>query len=324
MQSTKGQRGVALVLVLMIVALVSVIATQMGSRLQLQAKRAGNLKDSNQAYWYAMSAEQYAQKALAEQMKNANGVINLNQPWAASDIQFPLENGGIEAKLTDMQSCFNVNALQTSSNSRPLADAFKRLLQSEEFEIPSYEVDVFRDSVLDWLDEDDNLSPYGAEDSDYEAMQPPYLPANGLMSSISELRMVNGANPKWLSKVLPLLCVIPGHTELKININTLDESAAPLLHALLGSSISLQNVKDILSSRRPEGFESKEDFLNMPEITNLNLDDDQKAWFDVTTGYFLLQTRSRYNNASFAMSSLLKVGNDHQASVIRREFGGFQ
>ncbi|GGO71700.1 type II secretion system minor pseudopilin GspK [Bowmanella pacifica] len=318
------QRGVALVLVLMIVALVSVLATQMGSRLQLQAKRAGNIKDSNQAYWNAMGAEQYAIKAVGEQMQNANGVINLNQPWAASDIQFPLEGGSIEAKLTDMQSCFNVNALQSSNNKRPLADAFKRLLQSDEFDIPSYEVDVFSDSVLDWLDEDDNLSPFGAEDSDYEAMQPPYLPANGLMIDISELRMVNGANPKWLNKVLPMLCVIPGSMELKINVNTLDESRAPLLHALLGNNISLQDVKGIISSRKPAGFERVEDFLSMPEITNLNLQDEQKDWFNITTGYFLLQTRSRYNNASFAMSSLLKVGNSNEASVIRRQFGGFQ
>ncbi|MBN7819165.1 type II secretion system minor pseudopilin GspK [Bowmanella yangjiangensis] len=318
------QQGVALVLVLMIVALVSVLATQMGSRLQLQAKRAGNIKDSNQAYWNAIGAEQYAIKAISEQMQNANGVINLNQPWAASDIQFPLEGGSIEAKLSDMQSCFNINALQSSNNKRPLAEAFKRLLQSEEFEIPSYDVDVFSDSVLDWLDEDGNLSPFGAEDSDYEAMQPPYLPANGLMSDISELRMVNGANPKWLNKVLPMLCVIPGSMELKVNVNTLDESKAPLLHALLGNNISLQDAKGIISSRKPTGFERIEDFLNLPEITNLNMEDEQKAWFNVSTGYFLLHTRSRYNNASFTMSSLLKIGNSNEASVIRRQFGGFQ
>ncbi len=155
-------------------------------------------------------------------------------------------------------------------------------------------------------------------------MQPPYLPANGLMSDISELRMVNGANPKWLNKVLPMLCVIPGSMELKVNVNTLDESKAPLLHALLGNNISLQDAKGIISSRKPTGFERIEDFLNLPEITNLNMEDEQKAWFNVSTGYFLLQTRSRYNNASFTMSSLLKIGNSNEASVIRRQFGGFQ
>jgi general secretion pathway protein K len=43
------QRGVALMIVLMVVALVAVLAVDMGSRLQLQIQRTMNLKDSNQA-----------------------------------------------------------------------------------------------------------------------------------------------------------------------------------------------------------------------------------------------------------------------------------
>lgn len=76
------QRGVALIIVLLIVALVSVLATQMGSRLQLQVKRASNIKDNNQAYWYAMGAEQYAQKSIKFLLENSDGVINLNQQWS--------------------------------------------------------------------------------------------------------------------------------------------------------------------------------------------------------------------------------------------------
>ena len=44
------QQGVALIIVLLIVAIVSVLATEMGSRLQLQIKRASNIKENNQAY----------------------------------------------------------------------------------------------------------------------------------------------------------------------------------------------------------------------------------------------------------------------------------
>ena len=54
MRSMHKQRGVALIIVFMIVALVVIIATDMGSRLQIQVKRASNIKDNNQAYWYAM------------------------------------------------------------------------------------------------------------------------------------------------------------------------------------------------------------------------------------------------------------------------------
>ncbi|GAB3014267.1 type II secretion system minor pseudopilin GspK [Bowmanella dokdonensis] len=324
-------RGVALILVLLILAMVSVIATEMGSRLQLQARRAGNIKDNNQAYWYAMGAEQFALKSIAELLESANGVIHLNQPWAAADIQFPLEGGGLQARITDMQSCFNLNALQAAPQNKTgtptansLAEAFKRLLQTDGLEISSYDADVFRDSVIDWLDQDSQISAFGAEDSDYEAKLPPYLPANNLMAAESELRMVHGAAPQWLDKLLPLVCVLPGNNSLKININTLTDELAPVLHALLGNGISLQDVKGIIASRKPEGFKDTNEFFSLPEITALNLTDDQKGWFDVTSQYFLLQTRTRYNNASFSMSSLLVVDQGSTPVVVRREFGGFK
>ena len=110
------QRGVALIIVLLIVALVSVLATQMGSRLQLQVKRASNIKDNNQAYWYAMGAEQYAQKSIKFLLENSDGVINLNQQWSEPFV-YPLEGGGIQAQLLDMQSCFNINSLQGGDQS---------------------------------------------------------------------------------------------------------------------------------------------------------------------------------------------------------------
>ena len=64
LKNQRKQQGVALIIVLLIVAIVSVLATEMGSRLQLQIKRASNIKENNQAYWYAMGAEQYAQKSI--------------------------------------------------------------------------------------------------------------------------------------------------------------------------------------------------------------------------------------------------------------------
>ena len=77
--SMQKQSGVALLVVLLVVALVSIIATEMGGRLQLQVKRAANIKDSNQAYWYAMGAEEYAQIAINRLAEEADGVIHKNR-----------------------------------------------------------------------------------------------------------------------------------------------------------------------------------------------------------------------------------------------------
>ena len=109
------QQGVALIIVLLIVAIVSVLATEMGGRLQLQIKRASNIKDNNQAYWYAMGAEQYARKSIQKLMEEDGEVIHLEQPWNQEFI-YPIEGGGIQAQLIDMQSCFNLNALKVDTS----------------------------------------------------------------------------------------------------------------------------------------------------------------------------------------------------------------
>lgn len=324
MQGTSAakQGGVALIIVLMVVALVSILATEMGSRLQLQVKRAANIKDNNQAYWYAMGAEEFARKSIQELIKDNGEVINLNQPWA-QEFTYPLAGGGIQAKLEDLQSCFNINTLGKAKadgegNSEELV-AFRALLDKVELDIADFSADTLRDSVADWLDADSNLREYGAEDNDYESLAHPYVAANTLMSNKSELRLVNGVEQAWLKDLLPLLCVLP-ETELSININTLDDDKSALLAALTG--LNKQDAGSLIRNRNSDGYKNAIDFLAQPEFAQVTLSDTQKAWFTVTTKYFILHTKTRYNNATFVMDSLFHIGQNNQVKVIMREFGG--
>ena len=360
---TKKQRGVALIIVLMIVALVSVLATQMGARLQLNVARASNIKDNNQAYWYAMGAEQFARKSIVALMERNKEVLSLENNWSET-FAFPLEGGGIEAQLTDLQSCFNLNgvgAVQGNNNSAnnnnsnnangnntnasapngntantsankgspngnsagngvsEEALAFERLVNLAVPDLDNYTAEVARDSLIDWLDADENMSLNGAEDADYAALPNPYLAANTSMMSKTELRLVNGVQPQWLSQLLPFICVVPGMNELKINVNTVTEDNAVVLAALTGADIN--DIQSVINSRPPEGFPDVPSFMADPRINNLQLSATQQKWLDVKSEYFILHTKTHYNNASFMMSSVFKFEND-KVVVIRREFGG--
>ncbi|MFT4993146.1 MAG: general secretion pathway protein K [Paraglaciecola sp.] len=327
------QRGVALIIVLLIVAIVSVLATEMGSRLQLQVKRAANIKENNQAYWYAMGAEQYARKSINLLIEKSNGVIHLNQPWS-EEFVYPITGGGIQAQLFDMHACFNLNALRVSepqndsgnngsgipSQPEPVM-AFYELLAKAEIEIPSFEAETLRDSLADWMDEDDYIQGLGAEDRDYESKRFPYLAANNLMAHKSELRMVNGVNLAWLSKLMPLVCAIPNDSGLKINVNTLSEKGAAILAAATG--LDLAKAKSLLASRPEDGWQKPEDFLAEKDVTALaTLSDERKTWFDVTSNHFILHTRTKYNNATFSMATVFSVDTKNNVTVLRREFGG--
>lgn len=331
-QFKRKQRGVALIIVLLIVAIVSVLATEMGGRLQLQIKRASNIKENNQAYWNAMGAEQFARKSIKQLIDEDGDVIHLEQPWN-QEFVYPIEGGGIQAQLVDMQSCFNLNALRepeagsagTIVGSNPLLPerilAFKRLLERIEPAIPSYNIDTLVDSLVDWLDDDDKLSDFGAEDSQYESLQFPYMAANNYMLHKSELRLINGVEVLWLRELLKLVCVIPNDSLFIINVNTVTEENAAVIAAATG--LPLSDAKSVLANRGSEGFKTTEDFLNDPSIQALTLTTEQKKWFDVKTEHFILHTKTKYNDATFAMQTLFKVDSNKNVIVIRREFSGF-
>jgi general secretion pathway protein K len=326
-QRQRKQQGVALIIVLLIVAIVSVLATEMGGRLQLQIKRASNIKENNQAYWYAMGAEQYARKSIQQLMEEDGDVIHLEQPWN-QEFVYPIEGGGIQAQLVDMQSCFNLNALKEpavvaggASLLPERIDAFERLLEKVEPGIPSYNRELVRDSLADWLDEDDSPQGIGAEDSEYESRQFPYITANNYMVHKSELRLINGVEVSWLKELLKLVCVLPNDNLFSINVNTVSEENAAVIAA--ATRLSLSDAKSILSSRAPEGFETKGEFLALPSIQALNMNAEQQNWFDVKTYHFILHTKTKYNDATFAMQTLFKVDSSNNVSIIRRDFSGF-
>ena len=325
------QQGVALIIVLLIVAIVSVLATEMGSRLQLQIKRASNIKENNQAYWYAMGAEQYARKSIKQLMNEDGDVIHLEQPWN-QEFVYPIEGGGIQAQLVDMQSCFNLNALRVpkiGSKGTPEGNsslpkrmlAFKRLLDEVEPAIPSYNIDVLLNSLVDWLDEDDNISDLGAEDSEYESLQFPYVAANNYMVHNSELRLINGIEVPWLRELLKLVCVLPNDSLFVINVNTVSEKNVAVIAAATG--LSLSDAKSVLRNRASDGYQTTAEFLSQPSIQAIGLNADEKKWFDVKTEHFILHTKTKYNDATFAMKTLFKVDSSKNVSVIRREFSGF-
>jgi general secretion pathway protein K len=116
------QRGVALIVVLLIVAIVAIVATKITSRNQISVRRTINLAQYDQAFWYAISAEEIAKKVLKQDLEDSD-TVHMQQYWAQADVIFPAENGEIAGKISDMQSCFNLNALsqttKTVENGQP-------------------------------------------------------------------------------------------------------------------------------------------------------------------------------------------------------------
>ena len=356
------QRGVALVSVLFVVALTAIVAVEMTERLQLQIHRTTNLTGSRQAYWYAVGAEHYVKQQLKRINEDANkrsNTIHSGQDWA-KPLQFPVDGGTIAGELKDLQACFNLNSLaatvggaKTGGRTTPTVAGTPRpsptrapapapttaarkkgiTFQMEAFErlLVELEIDTISDAppeylaqrLKDWLDEDGRQTGGGGmEEGDYMALEIPYLAANTLMTSVSELRLIGGFTPAVVAKLKPYVCVIPASQMLKINVNTLTADTALLLSAML-KGLALDDAQALISGGQPDGYEKVSDFWEKPEMNQVDSAVKEEAikYFDVTTSYFELKAQTSYGDSKFFLNSKLHINQSKQVTVIARKFG---
>lgn len=322
------QRGVALLTVLMIVALVAVIAIAMSGRLQLQLQRQQNLQQQEQAFWYGMAAEAFAKVLLRRSLQDQD-TVHLGQDWAQQGASFVVENGNIAGEIQDLHSCFNLNVLQQqpersqSGRIQPtLAQrSFQRLLEQVAPEL-SMPAEYLTARISDWVDTDSLLNTAGgAEQDDYAGLQFPYYTANSLMVAESELRLILDLTPADYQLLLPYICVIPQNTNFKINVNTLSEESAVILAALL-PELSQEQAQEVILSRPEEGFTDIDSFLQHSVLAGLTISDEVKAVLSVKSEYFKLQATTAYLESGFRLTVIFKREENDTIKVLARRFGG--
>ncbi|WP_040890818.1 type II secretion system minor pseudopilin GspK [Vibrio ezurae] len=321
------QQGVALIIVLLLLAVMTAIAATMSERLMLSVDRAGNQVNNQQAYWYAIGVEALAKYGIQQSLED-DETVNLSQPWAMDEQTYPLEYGEARGVIRDMQACFNVNALaavelDATTSTRPyLLEVWRTLL--EEAGLDSYQAEVVADSTWEYLDDNDVVTTQsGVEDATYEGLSPAYMASNGLMADLSELRSVYQMNGPAMTQISWLACALPTD-DLRINVNTIRTWQAKLLVALFNSEISEEQAQKVIEDRPYDGWESTDDFLSEPDIAGVSDDikSKAKAYLSVDSKYFELDTEVFVQDARVRLRSLLYSENKDESRVVRRRFGG--
>ncbi len=321
------QKGVALLVVLMIMALMTTIAVSMANRMFVNFNRAESQVRYQQAYWYAQSVESLAKYAVKESFKKEDSVT-LSQPWAVRDQVYPLDGGSATGNVYDKQACFNINALRdvksTDNGTNPfLVVILQQLIESQG--VDAHDAEIAAASTWEYVDKDDNVqSALGVEDSEYETRTSPYVVPNNFMADISEWRAVNGVSRDLFDVISPFLCAIPSD-RLLINVNTLTEKEAPVLSALFHPNLSVEQASQLILDREPiDGWASVEDFLAENALSGINAENREKLkqYLDVRSQYFELDTNVTYDSTSLRMRALLRKDDDGSVTVLRRRFGG--
>lgn len=327
MKPVNPQRGVALIVVLLLLAVMVSIAATMADRLFGQFKRATNQLNYQQAYWYSIGAEALAKAGIEQSYKDSD-TINLSQPWAIEEQTYPLDFGTLTGRIVDRQACFNLNVFssvtqEAGSDRVPfVVQVFQFLM--EELEIDNYQAEEVSQSLWEYVDTNNvQSSVSGVEDSYYESMSPSYLAANTMLADSTELRAVNQVSGDVMQKLSRYICAIPTK-ELRLNVNTIHPEQAELLSAIFQPNVSTQQMRDILESRPYEGWESVDDFLNEGELANIKQDvlAPIKGYLTVDSAYFELDAEILVGNSRVRARSLIFSNNRETATVVSRRFGG--
>ncbi|MGF1911674.1 type II secretion system minor pseudopilin GspK [Vibrio kasasachensis] len=321
------QRGVALLVVLLLLAMMTAVAATMSERLFGQFKRSSNQINYQQAYWYSVGAEALAIEGVEQSYKDSE-TVNLSQPWALDQQSFPLDYGTLTGRLVDRQACFNLNALvdtQTESNSQKapyLVTVLQDLMSA--LEVDTYVAEIVAHSSWEFVDKNSVVnSVTGVEDSTYESMSPEYMTANSALADESEFRAINQVSGEVMALVSPYLCALPTSV-FRLNVNTLSPQQSELLSAMFGQQLSVSDAKQVLENRPFDGWGSVEQFLSESQFAALSDETKKqvKGYLSVDSAYFELDAQVVVGESRVRVRSLLFSANRETATVISRRFGG--
>lgn len=223
----QGRRGIALLIVLMVTAILTVLVLDFAQSTRINFYIASNIQNGMRAYYMAKSGVQVAQGALLRDIQK-NKEDHEDEDWNNPLFSYiPLsDTETISINITDEAGKFDLNRMVSSAGNvnRFRADTFARLLELLELD------PAIRNAVLDWLDTD--LEVYdgaGIEDQVYgysAATQEGYSGKNGRLSSLAEIKLIKGVNDDVFRK-LAEVCTI--YSSGKMNVNTIHEKVLTAL-----------------------------------------------------------------------------------------------
>lgn len=290
----KNQQGIALVVAMLILAITTILASQIFYQQQIVIRRTANQLQAQQLYQLLLSSEAWVKIILKEDaVKNKFDYLGDN--WAQAISPFDAENAKIKISVIDSQSCFNINNLVL--NGKVQKEQIK-ILQNMMMQLQLNPELVW--TLADWLDADDEPYPAGAEWETYSRLTPSYQPANFRITELNELYAVSGWSTAVINKLTPYICALPPAPQFTnngsgrffkdsknslININT----ASEVLLRSLSSEMRNVNLMNILNYRKVKGYSSIAEF-----IKQLDSDNPKKPKVSMSLNQGLLSIDSHY------------------------------
>lgn len=189
----RGNRGVALLLVLWALVLLGTLALGFSWSMRTEALAARNGIDEARAYFQARTGVSRT-VALLRSLPPDNvlaAAIAGEDGDASYDVRVGSESGKVDVNLV-------------------VDEVLLEMLKKGG--LPEEEAESVRDAILDWRDGDDVARPRGAERAEYAQMPEPEVPRNGKFRGVGELSFVKGVTKEFHRVFLSKVFTAHGHS----------------------------------------------------------------------------------------------------------------
>lgn len=279
-KTISAEKGIALVITLMITAILVAVVTEIVYAVHMHAFMSASFKDGQRAEALAEGGVEVARQAIAV-MTSGKDYSYFKTGDALGVLRE--DDGVLTIRAEDEQGKFPVNYIVLPNGETDIEnyDAYARLLKALGLERG------LADTLADWIDVNNEPRPNGAETYDYYAtLARPYAAKNGPMGTIDEILLVKGYTPEVHLKLSRNITV---YTDGKVNIN----AASKEVLMALSDSITAEMAQRVVDRRE------KEPFTNTAEIRKV-------SGFE-TLG-FALQGRITVKSSVFRIYSRGEVG----------------
>jgi general secretion pathway protein K len=287
------QRGVAVIIALLLTTLAITIVASLFWQQQVQVRSIENQRLQLQKQWILRGALDWAGLILREDAKYSS-VDTLDEPWATPLAETRLgqyvddgiadsnaANATLSGGISDAQARLNLTNLCPSGTINPSeVAAFANLLQNAGID-PS-----FAQATADLMANAQQKPDANAAD------QSAPLPMN--LTQVDDLLAVPGFTAKMLDRIRNDVIFLPNATP--VNVNT---APAEVLAAI--STLSLSDAAALVASRNTATFRNPGDFMLLMHANQLIV-----ANVSVSTNYFLVNGKVQMNRAGSEIQALIQ------------------
>jgi general secretion pathway protein K len=240
----RNARGVAFVLVLWVIALMSILLGAFSVIARTENIQARHLFDTTAARY---AAEAGMNRAIYE-LRNPD----LMTRWVADGrpYKFAFEGVEVDVKITDDSGKIDINVADEVM--------LKALFVSSGVE--DRRAEELADAIVDWRDPDDLTGPHGAESSEYKSAGLKYEPRNAPFETVSEVQQVLGMDYDVYHKIEKAITLYSGRSQPSAGYAPLE-----VLRALPGMTEELAQM--ILQQRQALQPGSPPSGLMLPDGT---------------------------------------------------------